>query len=163
MKILLLLTALSLHATTVYLDSDALSTTNDSGYATVDLLHPAPMAGSSWISYGSTGIPSVTFTIQFILSGLSTGGGFEVRAKEFASVVLNGHTLDAATKKDSFAFAQLDPYLIDNGENTLSFDVSRGRGLDFAGTVETQATPEPATLAFIGCGLLTLAARRRRK
>jgi hypothetical protein len=163
MKTLLFLTALSLHATTVYLESNALSTTNDSGYATVDLLHPAPMAGSSWISYGSTALPSVTFTIQFILSGLITDGGFEVRAKNFTSVVLNGHALEEATKKDSFTFAQLDPYLIENEVNTLSFEVWEGRGLDFAGTVETQATPEPATLAFIGCGLLTLAARRRRK
>jgi hypothetical protein len=161
-KILLFFVTLSLNASTVYIGSDALTTTNDSGHATVDLLHPAALAGSLWIWDGTTGNSEVTFTTQFILSGLIMGGDLQVRAKGFSSVILNGHTLIVATKNDTFTFDELHPYLVD-GDNILSFDVSKGHGLDFTGTVETQATPEPAALALIGCGLLTLAALRRRK
>ncbi len=161
MKILLFLATLSLNASTVYIGSDALTTTNDSGLATVDLLHPTPLAGSLWIWDGTAGNSDVTFTAQFILSGLIVGGELEIRAKGDSSVILNGHSLIAATKKDTFTFDELHPYLVD-GDNILSLDVSNGHAVDFAGTVETE-TPEPAALALIGCGLLTLAAMRRRK
>jgi hypothetical protein len=153
-KILLFLATLSLNASTVYIGSSALTTTNDSGHETVDLLHPAPLSGSVWIWDGAD--REATFTLQI------TGGELQVLTKGATSVVLNGHTLIAGTKQDTFTFAQLEPYLVD-GNNILSFDVWRGHWLDFAGTVDTQATPEPATMALIGCGLLTLAGLRRRK
>jgi hypothetical protein len=64
-----------------------------------------------------------------------------------------------------FTFAQLAPYLVD-GVNTLSFGVVQvagsSFGLDFAGSVD-DATPEPATVAFIGTGLVALGVLRRRK
>ncbi len=205
MKTLLLFTTLSLgaRATTIFLASDDLTTTNNSGHATVDLsgtLHPNPawsaaLPGSVWISYGPTGSHSdpgyfsppnhtlVTFTTQFILSGAITGGNLTVMADDSTSVVLNGHTLIAAsttlgshcsslpigcqtsTEKD-FAFAALSPYLVD-GNNTLSFGVLQVHGssfgLDFAGHVNDAPTPEPATLASLGCGLLGLAFLRRGK
>lgn len=190
------------NATIIYVDSDALTTTDSSSFATVDLtgtLHPnprwaAPLAGSDWISYGSTGDHSdpgffsppdrtlVTFTTQFTLSGAITGASLKVLADDSTSVVLNGHTLIAADTQPGrkcsnnpvgclvstegvFTFAELDPYLVD-GSNTLSFGVVQvagsSFGVDFAGSVD-DATPEPATIAFIGAGLIALAAVRRRK
>jgi hypothetical protein len=117
MKTLLFISAVSLlNATTIFIGSDAFSTTNNSLHATVDLsgtLHPnpswaAPLPGSEWISYGPTGdhddpgyfSPAngtlVTFTTQFTLSGLITGVNLTVLADDSTSVVLNGHTLIAA-------------------------------------------------------------------
>jgi hypothetical protein len=206
MKTLLFLLVVSFaaRATTIYVDSDAFSTTNNSGHATVDLsgtLHPNPgwapaLPGSDWISYGSTGDHSdpgyfsppdgtdVTFTTHFTLSGAITGASLVVLADDSTSVILNGHTLIAADLKPGtrcsndpvgclvetegvFTFAELSPYLID-GSNTLSFGVVQvagsSFGLDFAGSVSDRAeTPEPATVGFIGCGLLALGTLRRRK
>ncbi len=107
------------HAATVYVVSDALDTTNNSGDPTVDLTggdHPNPawgpaFRGSEWISYGPTGAPSdpgyfsppngtvVTFTTQFVLSGEITGGNLRVMADDTSSVILNGHRLIAANLK----------------------------------------------------------------
>ena len=126
----------------------------------------------------------VTFTTQFILSGAIIGAHLDVLADDSTSVVLNGHTLIAAdtipgnrcsnapvgcvkSTEGIFTFAQLAPYLVD-GANTLSFGVIQvagsSFGLDFAGTVNDgpAATPEPATVAIIGAGLLALASLRRR-
>jgi hypothetical protein len=65
-----------------------------------------------------------------------------------------------------FTFAQLAPFLVD-GVNTLSFGVVQtggsSFGLDFSGKLDDGATPEPATVAFIGAGLVVLASLRRRK
>lgn len=192
------------NATVIYMDSNAVSTTNSTGEGTVDLagtLHPNPswgtaLTGSDWISYGSTGDPGdpgyfnpsdgivVTFSTTFILSGSITAATLEVMADDSTSVILNGHTLITVTSwkgsrctntvigclastEGVFAFSSLSPYLVD-GTNTLSFAVlkmnSASFGLDFAGSVtDNTATPEPATLAFIGSGLVILAAMRRKK
>ena len=120
----------------------------------------------------------VTFTTDFTLIGAITGGSLRVLADDTASVYLNGHQLIAAdirpgskcssepigcllSTEGVFDFAQLAPYLVD-GVNTLSFRVVQtggsSFGLDFAGKVDDGATPEPATVAFIGAGLLVLAA-----
>jgi len=118
MKNILALTLFSItaNATVIYLDSSAATTTNNSGYATVDLsgtLHPNPawgtaLPGSDWISYGSTGDPSdpgyfspadgilFTFTTTFVLSGAITAATLTVMADDSSSVILNGHTLKAA-------------------------------------------------------------------
>jgi PEP-CTERM motif len=189
--------------TTIYVDSDALSTTNSSGFATVDLsgkLHRYPdlaaaLPGSEWISYGRTGDDDddedfslanrtlVTFTTHFTLIGAITGAGLNVLADDSTSVILNGHTLIAAnttqgtkcsnhpvgcitSTEGMFTFAELAPYLVD-GVNTLQFGVVQvarsSFGLDFAGSVDDGATPEPATVALIGVGLIALASIRRRK
>jgi len=209
MKTLICLGALALagitaNATVIYLDSNAGSTTNNSGHATVDLagtLHPNPawptaLAGSDWISYGATGDPGdpgyfsppvgtlVTFTTTFVLSDAITAATLTVMADDSTSVVLNGHTLATANAEPGstcskvpigglastecvFSFSSLSPYLVD-GANTLSFGVLQvdgsSFGLDFAGSVtDNTATPEPATLAFLGGGLVALAALRRRR
>jgi hypothetical protein len=130
----------------------------------------------------------VTFTTRFTLAGAITGASLDVLADDSTSVILNGHQLIAADLKPGtrcasapigcltstegvFTFAELSPYLVD-GTNTLSFGVVQvagsSFGLDFAGMVDdgpqTQTeTPETATIAFIGGGLVVLALLRRRK
>jgi hypothetical protein len=195
----LILFSVTASATVIYLDSDAASTTNNSGHATVNLsgtLHPNPgwgtaLSGSDWISYGSTGDHSdpgyfspadgtqVIFTTTFFLSGPITAATLTVMADYSSSVILNGQTLTTAhtTPKSTcsnvpigclastegvFTFSSLSPYLVD-GTNVLSFGVLQVNGssfgLDFSGSVtDTTPTPEPATLACIGAGLLALAA-----
>jgi hypothetical protein len=125
----------------------------------------------------------VLFTTEFVLSGTITGASLTVMADDSTSVVLNGHTLlTANTKRGStcskkpigcvestegvFTFSSLGLYMVD-GTNILSFGVVQVHGssfgLDFAGSVdEAAATPEPGSLAFIGGGLLVLAALRWR-
>jgi PEP-CTERM motif len=155
-------------------------------------LHPnsawsAPLPGSDWISYGPTGDPTdpgffippdgtpVTFTTTFLLTGAITAATLTVMADTTTSVMLNGHLLIVshspigylASTEGVFSFNTLSLYLID-GSNTLSFGVLETNasffGLDFAGSVtDDSPTPEPATLALLGAGLITLAALRRRK
>ena len=156
-------------------------------------LHPnsawgAPLPGSDWISYGPTGDPTdpgffippdngapVTFTTTFILTGAITAATLTVMADATTSVVLNGHPLLTfngpigylASTEGVFSFNSLSLFLVD-GSNTLSFGVLEANhsffGLDFAGSVtDTAPTPEPATFAILGAGLLTLATLRRRK
>src|ERR1700722_3980424 len=204
MKKLFCLAFLSIaaNATIIYVDSEASNTINSSSHPTLDLagrLHPnpawaAPLPDSDWISYGSTGDPSVPgyfsppdglvvmFTTHFTLIGAITGGSLDVLADDSTSVILNGHKLIAAdTKRGSkcskaaigclastegiFTFAQLAPYLVD-GRNTLSFGIEQiagsSFGLDFAGQLDDAPTPEPATVAFIGAGLIGLIALRLR-
>lgn len=118
MKTLLCLAFLSAAANAgiVYIDSSALSTTNNSGFGTVNLsglLNPNPVwgpafPGSEWISYGPTGASSdpgyfsppdgtvVTFTTSFTVTGAVTSASLTVMADDSTSVILNGHTLMTA-------------------------------------------------------------------
>jgi len=191
------------NASTVYIESNALDTSNNSGEPTVDLSGPVPahpawgaaFSGSEWISYGPTGSPSdpgyfsppngtvVTFTTQFVLTGVITGAHLRVMADDTTSVVLNGHTIYAANLKPGpvcalgdigclrltqgdFLSAALLPYLVD-GTNTLSFGVVQVHGaafgLDFKGDISTCSgeTPEPATMALFAGGLIWLTRLRR--
>jgi hypothetical protein len=100
------------HASTVFIVSDALDTTNNTTDPTVDITpNPqwaAALPGSDWISYGSTGDPSapgyfsppngtvVSFQTQFTLTGAITGGYLDVLADDTTSVMLNGNTLMVA-------------------------------------------------------------------
>ena len=183
MKNILALTlfSISANATVIYLDSGAATTTNNSGHATVNLtgtLHPNPswgsaLAGSDWISYGSTGDHSdpgyfnpangtlVTFTTTFVLTGAITAATLSVMADDSTSVVLNGHTLATAnTTRGStcsntpigclastegvFSFASLSPYLVD-GTNTLSFGVLQVHGSSFGLDFAGRVTDNTAT------------------
>jgi hypothetical protein len=118
MKTLLCFTFLSaaINAGTIYVDSGALTTANNSGFATVNLsglLNPNPvwaaaLPGSEWISFGPTGDSSdpgyfsppdgtvVTFTTLFTVGGAITSASLTVLADDSTSVILNGHTLMTA-------------------------------------------------------------------
>jgi hypothetical protein len=217
MKLLLVLFfGILARATTVYVDSNALSATNNSGLATINLTGltdasptwaPA-LPGSNYISYGVTGNPfdgayfvppegtEVTFTTEFLLSGEVTDAVLVVLADYTAVVTLNGNRLtpDAYSPAQNcagqppgcltsseavFEADDLDQYLVD-GLNILSFGVielGRGSfGVDFSGTFVDDgsgtgnpfsdpqvqdSTPEPATVACLGAGLLLLGALRR--
>lgn len=184
---------LAAKASVVYFDSSALTTANNSGFGTVDLTgvpNPNPqwapaLPDSDWISYGPTGDPSdpgyfvpvdgtvVTFTTLFILSGTVTDGTLTVLADDSTSVILNGQTIlgteltpGPQSTEEIFTFPELAPYLV-NGANELSFGVvevgANSFGLDFSGNLDPGETPEPATVAFIGVGLIALVLWRRRK
>jgi PEP-CTERM motif-containing protein len=120
----------------------------------------APLAGSSWVSYttsGSTGAgffspangTAVTFSETFSLSGPVTSAYLDVLADDTATVILNGVTIYNANLGGSyptcsslpigcltptegmFNTAQLAPYLNDDGSNTLSFVVYQEAGSSF--------------------------------
>jgi hypothetical protein len=120
----------------------------------------APLAGSSWISFTTTGdtsnsnfytVPNgtaVTFEQQFTLNGTITNAFLDVLADDTTSVVINGNTLYAPNLNGSyptcssieigclsstegvFNTAQLLPYLT-NGVNTLDFTVFQKAGSSF--------------------------------
>ncbi|MGA3202134.1 MAG: hypothetical protein ABSF12_06530 [Bryobacteraceae bacterium] len=147
------------NATTVFIDSNAADTTNNSGHATVDMPWALALPGSLWISNDPEGEDrgpeffspvdetDITFVTMFTLSGAITGGGLTVLADDITSVILNGHklpradlTLGFACAKgplwclpptaEVFTFAELAPYLVD-GSNTLSFGVMQFTGSFF--------------------------------
>jgi hypothetical protein len=120
----------------------------------------APLAGSSWISFTTTGdtsnsnfytVPNgtaVTFEQKFSLNGTITSAFLDVLADDTTSVVINGTTLYAPNLNGSyptcssieigcltstegvFNTAHLLPYLI-NGVNTLDFTVYQRAGSSF--------------------------------
>jgi hypothetical protein len=157
----------------------------------------APLAGSSWISFTTTGdtsnsnfytVPNgtaVTFEQTFTLNGIITSAFLDVLADDTTSVVINGTSLYAPNLTGSyptcssieigcltstegvFHTAQLLPYLISNGVNTLDFTVYQKAGssfgLDYAGAITTATdtdrkvnTPEPGTMLMLGMGLCVL-------
>ena len=162
----------------------------------------APLAGSRWISFTTTGdtsnsnfytVPNgtaVTFEQTFMLNGTVTSAFLDVLADDTTSVVINGMSLYSANLNGSyptcssitigcltstegvFNTAQLLPYLISNGMNTIDFTVYQKAGssfgLDYAGSITTNnpntATPEPGTLLMLGMGMgaLGLAATKLR-
>jgi hypothetical protein len=103
--------AVSACADTVFINSSAAETTNNSGFATVNISqNPAwygPLSESSWVSYEQSGNPNshgfvsppngtvVTFTDNFFIAGTPTNGLVNVFADDTASVWLNGTLLKA--------------------------------------------------------------------
>lgn len=156
-----------------------------------------PLPGSSWVSFANTGnytdpgfyiVPNgtaVTFFDTFMLNGNITDASLEVLADDTASVIVNGTMIFAANLGGSypfcsslaigclpstagiFGFAQLQPYLISNGLNTISFTVYQeggaSFGLDYAGSFTTTATPEPNIILLLVCGLASLALTSRHR
>jgi PEP-CTERM motif len=155
----------------------------------------APLNGSSWISFTTSGdtsnsnfytVPNgtaVTFEQTFTLNGTITSAFLDVLADDTTSVVINGTSLYAPNLNGSyptcssieigcltstegvFNTAQLLPYLISNGVNTLDFTVYQKAGssfgLDYAGAITTDTdrkvnTPEPGTMLMLGMGLSVL-------
>lgn len=118
----------------------------------------APLAGSSWVSFGLTGDPStpgffvvpngtiVSFFDVFNISGTPYGGTIKVMADDSASVILNGVTLvtEASMTGNTYATCSdfgigcLVPVTINlptsalhAGSNTLEFDVAQHMGSSF--------------------------------
>jgi hypothetical protein len=121
----------------------------------------APLPGSSWISFTTTGdtsnsdfytVPNgtaVTFAESFMLNGPITSAFLDVLADDTTSVVLNGTTLYSAnltgnyptcssiaigcltSTEGVFNTAQLLPYLNANGMNTIDFTVFQKAGSSF--------------------------------
>jgi PEP-CTERM motif len=148
-------------ADNVSLVSSATTTTNSTASPTQNIdtnpLWAGPLAGSSWVSFASTGNPSdsgfvavpngtaVTFTDTFSLSGTIQSAYLNVLADDTASVWVNGTELMAAnltgpypvcaatgigclaTTEGMFTNSQLAPYLQD-GTNTVQFTVYQEGG-----------------------------------
>ncbi len=144
--------------------SSATSTTNSTASATQNIdtnpLWAGALAGSSWVSYASTGNPSdsgfvtvpngtaVTFTDTFTLTGSIQSAFLNVLADDTASVWVNGTELMAAnlagpypvcaasgigclaTTEGMFGSSQLLPYLQD-GVNTIQFTVYQEGGTSY--------------------------------
>jgi PEP-CTERM motif len=183
-------------ADTIHLYSSAAETTNNSGFATVNISSnpawAAALSGSSWISYEQSGNPNspgfvsppngtfVTFTDSFFIAGTPTGGVINVLADDTSSVLLNGSLLKSAgTQTGAHCSSNgigclsitegnltLTGALV-SGENTISFGVKQQAGssfgLDYSGTINYTATPEPSTLALLGLPLLALGLLRRKR
>jgi hypothetical protein len=144
-------------ATTIQLASSAANTTNNSGNPTVNIIkNPAwadPLAGSSWVSTGSTGDPSapgyvvfpngtnILFSQTFLLDGIIDSASLSVMADDTAAVFVNGTKIFAESTGPSniscaatpigclvsttktFSTADLKPYLATGAVNTISFQV----------------------------------------
>jgi hypothetical protein len=126
----------------------------------------------------------VNFTDTFFVAGTPIGGSIlNVLADDTTSVILNGVTLvsQASTSGNSFATCSntaigcltvtegnvsLTGNLVE-GLNTLTFGVEQvnggSYGLDYAGTVNYSATPEPGTIALMGLPLVALSLIRRKR
>jgi hypothetical protein len=154
------------------LDSSAINTTNNSvalgishAGATQNIIGnaawAAPLPGSSWVSFTTTGntsnsnfytVPNgtaVTFAESFYLNGPITSAFLDVLADDTTSVVLNGTSLYFAalggsyptcssspigcltSTEGTFNTAQLLPYLNANGMNTIDFTVYQEAGSSF--------------------------------
>ncbi len=129
---------------------------------------------------------TVTFSESFNLKGAITAASLSVMADDTTSVIVNGTTIFEANNDPAggyptcsaqpigclantamtFSTNQLVPYL-KSGSNLIQFGVEQKNagsfGLDYAGVITT--SPEPASLALIGSGLLAVAlvGRRRRR
>ena len=162
--------------------------TNSTGMNTIPIgKHPFwadPLAGSQWVSYGSTGDPTapgyfvvangtiVTFTQTFFLNGTPLAGSLELMADDSTSVILNGMLLLTEPSQSLFrspTAVNLTPAL-HSGLNTLQFQVQQlhmaSFGLDYSGSASSTAAPEPSSVALFGFGLAGLSlvlARRRPK
>jgi hypothetical protein len=149
------------NANSVSLFSSAGTTTNSTASPTQNIdTHPfwaGPLAGSSWVSYTSSGNPSdadffqvpdgtaVTFTATFTLTGTVTSAVLHVLADDTTNVVVNGTEIFPAnligpypscstipigcltSTEGTFTTSQLAPYLKD-GVNSIQFTVYQENG-----------------------------------
>src|SRR5271163_4603588 len=157
------ITPLTSSATTTTNNSVALGITNAGATQNIigNAAWAAPLPGSSWISFTTTGdtsnsdfytVPNgttVTFAESFTLNGPITSAFLDVFADDTTSVVINGTTLYSAnltgnyptcssvavgcltSTEGIFNTAQLLPYLNANGVNTIDFTVYQEAGSSF--------------------------------
>ncbi len=164
----------SLQAATITLASDGNNPDQTNNSASLGLLlgdndtksiagHPAwaaPLAGSSWVSFGETGdfrLPGwfepqnniiVSFFDVFNLTGIPVGGSVTVRADDSAGIYLNGTLIstEATTFGNNYRtcsdfglgclestqlLVNLPSNLLVNGLNTLRFDVAQRGGASY--------------------------------
>ena len=171
--LLLAIAAATAQGSTVYVESSAASTSNNSGYSTVEItpFWLPSFPGSHWITAGYPSPGSmVTFTTNFELEGSVTGANLFLMTGDPVVVLLNGHALGPG---GDFALADLAACLI-SGNNTLAFRVADTqwwpRAIDFAGSFVTSdaaaadpPVPEPAVFGMIGMGLAAIALIRRKR
>jgi len=151
-------------ADNVPLSSSATTTTNSTASPTQNIdtnpLWSGALAGSSWVSFASTGNPwdsgfvtvpngtAVTFMDSFTLTGTIQSAFLNVLADDTASVWINGTQIMAAdltgpypvcsatgigclaTTEGMFGTTQLAPYLHD-GTNTIQFTVYQEGGSSY--------------------------------
>jgi len=138
-------------------------------------LWSSPIAGSSWVSFTTSGSPSasnfvtvangtvVDFFDTFTLSGSATSGTLAVMADDSATVLLNGVALISETMTNNtyricsdFGVGCLQPTILDlpvslinSGSNTLEFEVAQRNGssfgLDFLATIVDPVTTPEAS------------------
>ncbi|MGA2419211.1 MAG: PEP-CTERM sorting domain-containing protein [Candidatus Acidiferrum sp.] len=171
------ITPLVSSATTTTNNSVALGLTNAGATQNIvgNSAWAAPLAGSSWVSFTTTGdtsnsnfytVPNgtaVTFAETFTLSGPVTNAFLNVLADDTTTLILNGTTLYNAnlggsyptcssiaigclqSTEGSFNTAQLLPYLNANGTNTLDFVVYQEAGSSFGLDYSGSVTTATAT------------------
>lgn len=123
----------------------------------------------------------VAFTDTFTINGTPSDGILNVLADDSTSVILNGVTLATEANQSGNSYAACSDFAIgclaitegnvdltgtlQSGLNTLTFDVAQrggsSYGLDYAGTVNYSAAPEPATFGLLGLPLIGLLFKRR--
>jgi hypothetical protein len=144
----------------------------------------------SYVQSGDPGAPDfvspvngtlVTFTDTFTIGGNPTGGSLSVLADDTTSVLLNGILVEPEAPTAGNTYSTCSDYPIGcisetigtfdlsadltPGVNILSFQVAQvagsSYGLDYSGSVEFDAVPEPATLSLLSLPLFAFAIIRR--
>jgi hypothetical protein len=140
---------------------------------------------SQWVSFeAGTGAgptlvaPNGTYSyFTSFTASANDSGSIYVLADDTTDVYMNGHLLQAADTGPNSTCQTgppncVTPWLVTlsdfvNGTNVLEFDVNQtnvdSTGLDFYGTVQTAATPEPGSFILLGSGLLGVAGVIRRR